>query len=107
MSDSSFPEFNQIERFPHRTIPSLPLLGLDDQEQQLLKTLLADGLKRRNHFELSEAYLLGAQVVKNRGRHVGRDVRPERVRCGAAACVHGRPVDGLFVLDGWFAGRAG
>ena len=65
MSDSFFPEFSPSQSVPHSTFPTMPLLGASEDEQRLFNEILEDWGKRRHHLELSEAYYLGAQVVKN------------------------------------------
>lgn len=51
--------------FSSRVIPNMPLLGLSEDEQQLIKTLQSKALLDRSDMELSEAYYLGCQVVQN------------------------------------------
>lgn len=47
------------------TIPTLPSLGLSDEERSMFEELQARALACRQGLELSEAYYLGEQVVKN------------------------------------------
>jgi hypothetical protein len=43
----------------------MPLLGLSDEEKALMETLRENAMRHQNHLKLSEAYYLGAQVVRN------------------------------------------
>lgn len=52
-------------RFSLDTMPTLPLLGLSEDEKQLIQSLQKVALQHRGHLELSEAYYLGEQVIRN------------------------------------------
>lgn len=65
MSDSFPMSWSWTNLMPWRTTPTLPLLGLTEDEAALIKTLREQALKFRQNLELSEAYYLGAQVVQN------------------------------------------
>ncbi|MEK9524011.1 phage portal protein [Streptomyces venezuelae] len=49
------------------TIPALPLLGLSDDEQQILTMLRSDLLSQRFKLSLLDAYFNGEQLVKDLG----------------------------------------
>ena len=49
----------------HSTYPNLPLLGLSDDERATIEVLRRNALRCRGQMELSEAYYLGQQIVKN------------------------------------------
>lgn len=51
--------------FSKSSIPDLPLLGLTEDERQLIETLEQSALLCQQDMLLSEAYYLGEQVVKN------------------------------------------
>lgn len=51
--------------FSRSSIPSLPLLGLSESEQQLIRTLQSQASHSRADMELAEAYYLGEQVIRN------------------------------------------
>lgn len=51
--------------FSRTMIPALPLLGLSEDERQLIQTLQSKALTDRADMELSEAYYLGNQIVQN------------------------------------------
>lgn len=63
MSEFAFSGFP--ERLPLRTYPTMPLLGLSEDERALIQTLQETALRHRLNIELCEAYYLGLQVVKN------------------------------------------
>lgn len=66
MSDSQFSLWQPSSWWQaHSTYPTLPLLGLSEDEKHLMDTLRRNALRCRRDMELSEAYYLGAQVVKN------------------------------------------
>lgn len=66
MSDSQFSLWSPSSwGWMRHSYPTMPLLGLSEDEKQLMETLRANALKRRHWLEMSEAYYLGAQVVKN------------------------------------------
>lgn len=51
--------------FPARTHPTMPLLGLSEDERALILTLQAQATNCRAEMELSEAFYLGTQVIEN------------------------------------------
>lgn len=65
MSDSQFSLWQPSSWFPRSTFPTLPLLGLSEDETRLIETLRQEAFRHRQFMELSEAYYLGAQIVKN------------------------------------------
>lgn len=54
-----------MSQFSKISTPTLPLLGLSEQEQSLIRQLQANSTNSRSGLELSEAYYLGEQVVDN------------------------------------------
>jgi hypothetical protein len=66
VSESQFSLWQPSSWWGARSVyPDLPLLGLSDDEIQLIETLRQNALRYRHWMELSEAYYLGIQVVKN------------------------------------------
>lgn len=66
MSDTSFPSaWSWSNLLPRRTTPTMPLLGLSDDEAALIKTLQSQLMGCRQNLELSEAFYLGAMVIAN------------------------------------------
>ncbi len=65
MSETPFSLWSPNSWFPRSTFPTMPLLGLSEDEKSLIETLRQRALLHRGHMELSEAYYLGAQIVKN------------------------------------------
>lgn len=61
---TSFSEMTP-ERLPLQMYPTMPLLGLSDDERATIHTLQDVALRHRHHLELCEAYYLGLQVIKN------------------------------------------
>lgn len=57
--------FTSYPRFPVLSMPALPSLALSDAEKATISQLQALALRRRPWMELSEAYYLGEQIVKN------------------------------------------
>lgn len=51
--------------FPRSTIPTLPLLGLSEDEQRLIQTLQSRGIADRAEMAITEAYYLGLQIIAN------------------------------------------
>lgn len=51
--------------FPRFTTPTMPLLGLSESEQALIKTLQGKAMHARSEMLLTEAYYLGEQVIQN------------------------------------------
>lgn len=51
--------------FSTSTTPTLPLLGLSDDEQALIRTLQAQYQRSRYAMQLAEAYYLGTQAIDN------------------------------------------
>lgn len=51
--------------FPTTVTPTLPLLGLDEDEKSLIRTLQSQYQRHRADMELAEAYYLGMQVIRN------------------------------------------
>lgn len=51
--------------FSRSSIPTLPLLGLSDDEKRLIQTLQSRAKASRQHMELTLAYYLGEQIIKN------------------------------------------
>lgn len=51
--------------FPTAFAPTLPLLGLSDDEKDLIENLLARGNQGRTLMALNEAYYLGEQIIQN------------------------------------------
>jgi hypothetical protein len=51
--------------FSSSSIPTLPLLGLTEDEQRLIRTLQQRAMFVRAEMELCEAYYLGMQVIQN------------------------------------------
>ena len=47
--------------FPTTVTPTLPLLGLDEDEKNLIRTLQSQYQRHRADMELAEAYYLGMQ----------------------------------------------
>ena len=64
MSSTSF-ESTPARSFSSATAPTLPLLGLSESEQELIKRLQALPMRDRSAMELAMAYYLGEQVVTN------------------------------------------
>lgn len=54
-----------MNSFSRSSMPTLPLLGLSESEQQTIQTLQSKALHDRSQMELTEAYYLGEQVVRN------------------------------------------
>lgn len=52
-------------QFPNFTTPTLPLLGLSEDERALITTLQSRGQRDRAEMQLTEAYYLGLQVIQN------------------------------------------
>lgn len=53
------------ERLPSQVFPTMPLLGLTDDEIGLIQALQNVALRHRRNIELCEAYYLGLQVIQN------------------------------------------
>ena len=51
--------------FSTSVTPTLPLLGLTDDEKQTIQTLQSIAIRSRAEMQLTEAYYLGEQVVQN------------------------------------------
>ena len=54
-----------LQRFSSSVIPNLPLLGLSEEEQDTIRTLQEIAGKSRAQIQLTEAYYLGEQVIRN------------------------------------------
>lgn len=64
MSDA-FSSWSWSNLLPRRSYPTMPLLGLSEDEASLIRTLQSQMLRCRREMELSEAYYLGAMVIAN------------------------------------------
>lgn len=51
--------------FSRSLVPTLPLLGLSESEQQTIRTLQSKAMHDRAQMSLTEAYYLGEQVIEN------------------------------------------
>lgn len=71
--------------FSRSVIPTLPLLGLSDDEKSLIQTLQARATLQRSEMELTEAYYLGMQVIQNLRIAVPRELEFIRTIVGWAA----------------------
>lgn len=86
------------------TIPTLPLLGLSEDERLLLERLQEVSFECRTGLEMSEAYYLGEQVVRNLRIAIPKELEFLRTVVGWAAVavdplVERLAVDG-FLLPG-------
>jgi hypothetical protein len=74
-----------VSIFSRSTIPTLPLLGLSEDEQQTIKTLQAQAMTDRSEMLLAEAYYLGEQVIQNLRIAVPKELEFLRTIVGWAA----------------------
>jgi len=86
--------------FPVSVTPTLPLLGLNDDERALIETLA--GIAKRDQAEmlLTEAYYLGEQVIRNLRIAVPKELEFLRTIVGWPAIAVDPLVERLFV-DGF------
>jgi hypothetical protein len=87
-------------QFSRTTIPDLPSLGLDDQEQALIQTLRQKSFYDRAELELAEAYYLGEQIVQNLRIAVPRELEFLRTIVGWPAIAVDPLVERL-AIDGF------
>lgn len=95
----------QIPSFPTLTIPTLPSLGLSEDERTLISRLQSDAQDRRAEVELAEAYYLGEQVIKNLRIAVPKELEFLRTIVGWAALavdpyVERHAIDCFRLADG-------
>lgn len=87
-------------QFSTATVPTMPLLGLDEDEQKLIVTLQHAGLRERSEMALTEAYYLGTQIVQNLRIAVPKELEFLRTIVGWPAVAVDPLVERLFV-DGF------
>lgn len=57
--------FSPFDQFSRAVVPTLPLLGLTDDEKQMIVTLQAQAMLQRQDMLLADAYRRGQQVIQN------------------------------------------
>ena len=87
-------------QFSTATTPTMPLLGLNEDEQRLIVSLQHAGLRERSEMALSEAYYLGTQIVQNLRIAVPKELEFLRTIVGWPAVAVDPLVERLFV-DGF------
>lgn len=91
-------------QFSTATTPTMPLLGLNESEQQLIVKLQHAGVRERAEMALSEAYYLGNQIIQNLRIAVPKELEFLRTIVGWPAVavdplVERLSVDGFRVAD--------
>jgi len=91
--------------FSPTSIPTLPLVGLDDAERALITRLAEQSITARREMELAEAYYLGEQVIQNLRIAVPKELEFLRTIVGWASLavdpyVERHAIDCFRLVDG-------